>query len=225
MPESLYEHLAWQKIPGQVMRPGGLAITERALASCDLGPGSLVLDVGCGAGATLRYLKEKTGCDPLGADISGKLLKRARHQTPEGPLLQARSEFLPLASESMDAVITECALSLFETGAALREFSRVLRKPGTLIVSDIYARDEKGIPALRQLGFDSCIRAAMSRDQIAGEAEQHGFKIETWEDCSEQLKNFPVCTLADAASTDPFELFLAAARAKLGYYFLVARKG
>jgi hypothetical protein len=33
-----------------------------------------------------------------------------------------------------------------------------------------------------------------------------------------------MCTLSTAAAVDPFDLIIAAGKAKLGYYFLVARK-
>lgn len=48
---------AWPKGPGG---PGGTALTRRGLALCrrhsGLTPGALVLDLGCGDGATLRLL-------------------------------------------------------------------------------------------------------------------------------------------------------------------------
>jgi SAM-dependent methyltransferase len=40
------------------------------LAHVDLGPGSDVLDVGCGTGAALRLLSETYGCKGLGVDIA-----------------------------------------------------------------------------------------------------------------------------------------------------------
>lgn len=224
MPVTLYEHPAWQSVPGQVMRPGGLAVTERALAFCDLPPGANFLDIGCGAGATLQYLAHRFEASTFGLDVSATLLLRAKHTGSQASFTQAQSEYLPLAGESMDAIISECTLSLFKADMALRECMRVLKSGGFLIVSDLYARHEEGIAALRQLPPGTCIQTAMSREQIATKIEGCGFEITVWKDCSDQMKGSVACTLAQAAAIDSFDLFLAAARAKLGYYFLVARK-
>jgi hypothetical protein len=38
------------------------------------------------------------------------------------------------------------------------------------------------------------------------------------------LRDFPVRSLTFTEAVDPFDFYIAAAHAKLGYYFLVARK-
>ena len=44
----MYEHTAIREATGDIIRPGGLALTDRALALCQLPAGARVLDVGCG---------------------------------------------------------------------------------------------------------------------------------------------------------------------------------
>ncbi len=218
---TLYEHPAWQTIPDQTMRPGGLTVTARALAFCDLPPGSRVLDLGCGAGATLHHLTTSRGWTAFGVDASVALLTRAQWTSPR--LSQAKSEHLPLAPATLDAVLSECTLSLFDTDRALAEIARILKPGGYFIVSDLYARNPHGIDALRHLPPGSCIGAAMTQAEITAKLEQHGLHISVWQDCSEELKTFSMCTLTTAAAIDPFDLVIASARAKLGYYFAVAR--
>ena len=220
----LYEHPVWQSVPEQVMRPGGLTVTEQALAHCDLHSGARALDLGCGAGATLRHITEEYGWNGFGVDVSAELLARARRTSPKVGWMRAQGESLPIASESMDVIFSECTLSIFEMDFALSECIRVLKRGGYFIVSDLYARNEKGAEALRQLPHGTCVGAAISQRQILEELECHGLRADVWQDCSERLKEFSICTLTTAAQIDPFDLHVAAAKAKLGYYFLIARK-
>ncbi len=50
--------------------------------------GEMVLDFGCGAGRSTRFLKQ-IGFDAIGIDISEDMLKRAHHRDPEGIYLLA----------------------------------------------------------------------------------------------------------------------------------------
>ncbi len=224
MQTSLYEHPVWQSVPEQVMRPGGLTVTEQALAYCDLHFGMRVLDLGCGTGATLGYVTAKYGLNGFGVDVSAELITQARQTNSQVGWMRAQGESLPFASESMDVVLSECTLSIFEMESALSECVRTLKHDGCLIVSDLVARNENGVEALRQLPSGTCISAAMPKNQILKKIESCGLQVSTWQDCSETLKDFSICTLTTAAKIDPFDLHIAVAKAKLGYYFLVARK-
>lgn len=223
MAVALYEHPAWQQTPDQVMRPGGREITECALAICDLPSGSRVLDVGCGLGATLNHITAREEWKAFGVDISAKLLRQAHQNSPKSFFAQARGEHLPFAGRSLDAIIAECTLSIMDTALVLQECIRMLKHGGYLIINDVYARNESGIEALRNLPQGTCIGSATSQAQILKGLEQCGLRLIWWQDCSESLKEFPVCTLTTAAEVDPFDLFIAASRAKLGYYSLVAQ--
>ncbi len=200
----------------QPLRPGGLALTAHALALCNLPRDARVLDLGCGIGATLGYLDAEHRLAGFGLDASLEKLSRARLNNPGLSLIQSIAETLPLADSSVDVIFAECTLSLFDADAALRECARVLKRDGYLIVNDMYARDEAGIAALRQLPAESCIHNAMSQAQITTQLNAHNFRIIAWQDQSPTLKNFSAPTLS-------FDSFLAASRAKLGYYLLVAR--
>jgi ubiquinone/menaquinone biosynthesis C-methylase UbiE len=221
---SLYEHPVWQSVPEQVMRPGGLTVTEQALAYCDLQSGMRVLDLGCGTGATLGHVTTKYGLTGFGVDVSAELIAQARQTNSQVGWMRAQGESLPFASESMDVVLSECTLSIFEMESALSECVRTMKHGGYFIVSDLYARNESGVESLRQLPSGTCISAVMPKNQILEKIESCGLQISIWQDCSETLKEFSICTLTTAAKIDPFDLHIAAAKAKLGYYFLVARK-
>ncbi len=90
----------------------------------------VLLDIGCGTGATLGGLA--TFGDVTGLDFSLDALRFCR-QRGEHRLVRARGESLPFADSSAD-VIT--ALDLLEhipdDAAAAKEFARVLRPGGLL---------------------------------------------------------------------------------------------
>lgn len=216
----VYEHPIWENLPDQAMRPGGLTLTEKAFSFAELSPGSKVLDLGCGLGATLRHLSVDYGLATFGIDLSASLLRRATGAA----FTQARGEYVPLADDCMDVVISECTLSLFETDLALSEVVRVLRSGGWFILSDIYARNSDGISALQSLPAGTSISKAMAQPAIEAKIEGCGLKISNWQDLSAHLKGFSLCTLFTAAEVDPLDLIIASGKAKLGYYTLSARK-
>jgi len=202
----------------QSLHPGGLALTAQALAWCNLPRDARVFDLGCGAGATLNYFAAEYGLRSFGIDASLENLLCARHPG----IAQAIAERLPIAAKSVDAIFAECTLSLFDFDAALRECARILTPNGYLIANDLYARDKAGIPALRELPAELCISSAMSQTQIIAQIHAHGFRLLAWQDHSDTLQNFATQSIWNP--TNSFDAYLAAARAKIGYYMLIARK-
>ncbi|NTU86154.1 MAG: class I SAM-dependent methyltransferase, partial [Chloroflexales bacterium] len=51
----------WEALPEDGLRPGGLALTRRALGLCDPQPGARLLDIGCGPGSSVTYAAEALG--------------------------------------------------------------------------------------------------------------------------------------------------------------------
>jgi len=111
--------------------PAQAADDRRAGADCVARP--IVLDVGCGTGATLKVLRDPGEVVALDASAEALGYSRRRGQLR---LVRDRGEELPVASAAVD-IIT--ALDLLEhipdDGAALREFARVLRPGGLLILT------------------------------------------------------------------------------------------
>jgi len=136
--QPLFLRPEFQAIAGATLRPGGLALTERALALLDLQAGARVLDVGCGLGATARLLATR-GCAVLALDSSPRLLGRA--ECAKATRLLGRAQMLPVRSACLDAVFCECVLSVADqSNAVLAEIARVLQPGGWLALSDLYLR-------------------------------------------------------------------------------------
>jgi SAM-dependent methyltransferase len=229
----IYEQPAVRQALGETLRPGGLSLTQRALDICALPPGSRVLDAGCGSGATVEYLWDH-GYRAAGADLSTVLLQSGRQCRPVLPLVQADSAYLPFAAAQLDAVITECSLSVFSsTDQVLAAFYRMLKRDGYLIITDLYIRNPDAQAALQNLAPGNCLCGALLREELLIRLKKCGFTLKTWEDYSEVLKSMAGAWMAAYTSStgpgetgglDALDLHLAVARTKPGYFLLVAEK-
>lgn len=232
----VYEQAPLLEVAGATIRPGGLALTDRALEFCALPRGARVLDVGCGPAASIEHLRVKHQLNAVGLDPSERLLRLGRRREPSLPLIQSPGEHLPVASEQFDAVLTECSLSVMgNNDRALAEFWRVLRWGGYLILSDVYARNPAGIAALQQLPIDSCLCGMQSQSEISARMVEHGFEIKLWEDHTQALNVFAAQLIWSNGSLQQFwcratlrpdarDIQTAIAQSKPGYYLLIAQK-
>lgn len=197
-------------------RPGGFDITDRALAFCAFPPGSRLLDLGCGAGATLRHVRRDYSLDILGVD------RDERVADGEGGILRASAEDIPLPRATMDGVLMECSLSVMEASRpVLAECGRVLKPGGRLIVSDLYARG-------RASSLRGCLGRVDTRDVILEALSLEGFAVELFEDHSERLISSWAQMLFEKGAEGFYREIGADAATlkavKCGYCLIVARK-
>jgi len=100
-----------------------------------VGADATVLDVGCGDGArTLANLPDGS----VGLDVSRRGLELARETVPGARLLQGEMTQLPVAADSVDAITAYHAVfhvPRADHPAVYREFARVLRPGGTLLMT------------------------------------------------------------------------------------------
>ena len=93
-----------------------------------------VLDVGCGAGATSRWLLDR-GHDACGVDSSPASLEHAADLVPAASLYRGDADALPFADDSFDGVLLLDLLEHTDDLAALAEARRVVRPGGWVLVS------------------------------------------------------------------------------------------
>ena len=190
---ALWERPDFRRAAGDAWRPGGVALTGRALDKCAasgwLPPGGLVLDLGSGAGATLRLLADRgyravgldknAGTEPLAGVDAGNACC----------LVRADLARLPLAAASIDGALCECVLSLLsDPMAALKAVCKALQPGGVLVVSDLmlrqgYASTAAGSGAVGS----SCLAGARAESAWRGFMEAAGFTVVHFEDNSRAL--------------------------------------
>jgi ubiquinone/menaquinone biosynthesis C-methylase UbiE len=99
-------------------------------------PVGVALDAACGTGRHTAYLAS-LGHDVIGLDSSPEMLARAREKVPEGEFHEGDLYEIPLPEDSVDLVVCAIALShVPDLPRVLREFVRILRPHGHLVISD-----------------------------------------------------------------------------------------
>lgn len=109
---------------------------EDVLREQNVGPGSHILDIGCGAGFLSNQLAS-LGYDVVGVDQSADSLAVARRHAPEGSAVEysvADAYALNASDSSFDAVLLMDFLEhVNEPDRAIQEAARVLRTGGVMI--------------------------------------------------------------------------------------------
>ncbi|HOI94696.1 MAG TPA: methyltransferase domain-containing protein [Syntrophobacter fumaroxidans] len=236
----LYERLAASGAAADVIRPGGLPLTERALTLCSFPPGSRLLDVGCGVGTTVLCLTDRHGHRAAGIDPSALMIETGRRRYPGLWLMRGQGEALPFADDVLDGVLAECSLSVSrDADRVVREIHRTLTAEGRLLMSDVYARNPEFLPELRRLGLSGCLGGIKSMDELAFSLGASGFEILHWEDHSAELKLFAArlilsggfaadfrCLWGECGGEgrNPEKTRQAVSRVRPGYFLLIAGK-
>jgi len=125
--------------------PGVRRWRRRAVAALDLEPGDTVVDVGCGTGASLPYLRAAVGASGrvVGVDVTPELLDRADRRAAawENVAVVAGDGTTPPVCGAVDAVLGCFVVGLFEEPAtAIDEWATLFDAAGRIAVLD-------GVPA------------------------------------------------------------------------------
>jgi arsenite methyltransferase len=140
----LYDSDAVRWLLDDQLHPGGERLTLRLARLAGIAPGSRVVDVACGSGATALLLARELGCVTVGVDLGARAIEQARAATDAGArasFLLGDAETLPLPDASFDVALSECSLCTFpDKPRAIAEMARVVRPGSSIAIADVTAR-------------------------------------------------------------------------------------
>ncbi|HTT31867.1 MAG TPA: arsenite methyltransferase [Solirubrobacteraceae bacterium] len=168
---------------GGTLDPGSLGCGVPT-AVADLHPGEIVLDLGSGAGEDVLVSARRVGPSgrAIGLDMTDEMLALARaNATAAGvenaEFVKGYIEAMPLASGSVDVVISNCVINLSgDKPQVMQEALRVLRPGGRFAVADVIA-DEDMDEATRadMAAYTGCIAGALTRREYEAALGDAGF--------------------------------------------------
>lgn len=144
---------------------------------------SEILDAGCGPGFE-SAVGARHGHRMTGLDACDEMLERFRVNVPSGKALAGEITRIPAPSGTFDAVFSSCVLLHLgpeDAVAAIREFHRMLRIRGKLLLVTNVSRDEDiwaSRPALAAVGVDKLYFHNWDKDRLLAAVSSAGFEVD-----------------------------------------------
>lgn len=154
-----------------------------ALAQLDAG--DVVLDLGSGGGIDVLLSARRVGPTgkAYGLDMTDDMLELARRNAELAGVknvefLRGQIESIPLPSNSVDVIISNCVINLSgDKGAVLREAFRVLKPGGRFAVSDVVVQGEMPDDVKRSMElWVGCVAGALSDAEFTTLLVDAGFE-------------------------------------------------
>ncbi len=143
---------------------------ERPIVARLIGPdpGDTIADIGCGTGRHALPLA-RAGARVTGVDFSRGMLQELRRKRPPATLTLIEHDLragVPLADDAFDLVLCSLVLEhLEDLAGALREFARVARPGGRVVIADLH-------PEMFRRGLHARFRVGGNRGAPEPDAEK-----------------------------------------------------
>ncbi|WP_396204502.1 arsenite methyltransferase [Gemmatimonas sp.] len=153
-------------------------------ALAELGEGDVVLDLGSGGGIDVLLSARRVGATgkAYGLDMTDDMLTLARRNAAEAGVtnvefLRGRIEAIPLPSNSVDVIISNCVINLSgDKRQVLAEAFRVLKPGGRFAVSDVVVRGTVPADVRRSMElWVGCVAGALEEQEFRTLLAENGF--------------------------------------------------
>jgi arsenite methyltransferase len=178
----LYEAGQTAGIPAEALLASLGCGNPTALA--DLREGETVLDLGSGGGIDVLLSAKRVGPTgkAYGLDMTDEMLalalaNKAKAGVTNVEFLKGHIESIPLPSNSVDVIISNCVINLSgDKRKVLAESFRVLKPGGRFAVSDIVTRGEMPAEVRRNMElWSGCVAGALDEQEFVGLLREVGF--------------------------------------------------
>lgn len=232
-----YENKEVQKTMGETLRPGGLESTVRALEFCNFGAGDKLLDLGCGKGRTIKYVKDNYHINMQGLDISEEFVREARELNKNSLITISSGDHTPFENDEFNGVFAECTLSLMDNlENTINEINRIMKTRGYLVISDVYAKNTQYLNELSTYNIDTCLKRPHNMEVLTKLLKSRGFIIMLHENHDEYIIQLIADIIFSFGSMEDF--FSRAGencidgkkfqdlikKTKIGYFLMIAQK-
>lgn len=210
-----------------IFHPGDRTLTRLMIDLAGFKVGDRVLDMGCGDGETMSFMRDEFGIKPYGCDIDQAMLDRALARDPALKLRHTEGVELDYPSYYFDGVIMECSFSLMSRHDELLHELYCIMKPGAkLVMSDLYIINPD--PSLAEDAYINA-RAILDRprrdsdcdnsplypspyildgmfmqDKFLTAVRETGFEITAFKDKTPELRDFYAQAIMDYGSIKNF---------------------
>ncbi|HEY7895353.1 MAG TPA: arsenic resistance N-acetyltransferase ArsN2 [Gemmatimonadaceae bacterium] len=174
--------------------PGGALLASlgcgNPTALAELHEGDVVLDLGSGGGIDVLLSAKRVGPTgkAYGLDMTDEMLalaleNRSRAGVPNAEFLKGHIESIPLPSNTVDVIISNCVINLSgDKRTVLAESFRVLKPGGRFAVSDVIVRG--GLPDVVKASmplWTGCVAGALEEQEFIALLTEAGFEHATIE--------------------------------------------